>query len=427
MRIHLFTCFVCIYCIAYLPVLIAGTETNSLPECAVQCINTSLSKSSCNSAQNTSCVCSDATFRLNVVQCFSTACTPKETLSSLNTTSFACGDPIRDRSGFGRTANIVLIVLAMCAVIARYAAQIVCRRFHLPSDVNMGLIVALDIPVAWIADRMTRIGLGRDIWTLPFDNITQILKYYWAGEMLYFALTWLIRIAFVLFFFQVFIDQTFRRVLWAVIAIYLAAMISGILSVAFLCTPVSFAWQSWDGENKGRCIDHNAVVFAQAAFTIVADIVTIGLALSQIWHLQMSLKKKISVVLMFSIGIFIMIVAAIRLKSLVLFAKTPNPTWDSLNASVWSAIELQVGIICICMPSIRLGLNRLMPKTMGSSRQQGTGTSYGSGRVFEGHGSAKGRAFTASRVSRPQVEDTESFVQLVDIDTKGSSGRSSHP
>ncbi|KAH7078539.1 hypothetical protein FB567DRAFT_596137 [Paraphoma chrysanthemicola] len=290
----------------------------------------------------------------------------------------------------------------------------------------MGLIVALDIPVVWIADRMTHTGLGRDIWTLPFDNISQMLKYYWAGELLYFAVTWLIRIAFVLFFFQVFIDQTFRRVLWAVIAIYLAAMISGILSVAFLCTPVSYAWRSWEGEHEGRCIDHNAVAFTQAAFTITADVVTIVLALSQIWHLHMSLKKKIGVALMFSIGIFIMVVAAIRLKSLVLFARTPNPTWDSLNATVWSAIEVQIGIICICMPSIRLGLTRLMPM-MGSSRQQGTGASYGSGRVFEGHASAKGKPFTASRASRPQVEDTESFVQLVDIDTKGGSGRGSNP
>ncbi|KAH7081117.1 hypothetical protein BKA63DRAFT_461972 [Paraphoma chrysanthemicola] len=421
MRAYIFTFVFYVYFVCYVPILAVGSGFENLPDCAVQCINTTLSTNThCDTSQSTSCICSDATVRLTVTQCLSTTCTPKQLLTSVNATTSACGDPIRNRSHRARIINIVFVVFTMCIVVARCAAQAVYGRFHLPSDINMGFIVALDIALTWVCDHMYSIGLGRDIWTLPFHDISELIKSYWICEILYFTLTWLIRIAFVLFFFQIFVDKNFRKVLSAVIGVYILAMVSGILAVSFICTPISYLWNSWDGEHKGHCLDHNAAVFAQAALSIVADIVTLALAISQIWNLQMNMKKKIGVMLMFSLGTLTTVVAAIRLKSLVKFATTPNPSWDYLSAGLWSIIEYQVGVICICMPSIRLGIARLLPKAMGSSRQNGASTSHGSGRVFDGYGNGKSKAFTSSRVSPAKAEDTESVVQLVDLDTKGS-------
>jgi len=45
-----------------------------------------------------------------------------------------------------------------------------------------------------------------------------------------------------------------------------------------------------------------------------------------------------------------------------------NPTWDQAPIIHWSNIELGVGVICICMPSIRIVLFRLFPKAFGSRR-----------------------------------------------------------
>jgi hypothetical protein len=49
------------------------------------------------------------------------------------------------------------------------------------------------ITVAWLAVLPLSVldvflykhGLGKDIWRVPFDDITQLLKYFWAGEMPY--------------------------------------------------------------------------------------------------------------------------------------------------------------------------------------------------------------------------------------------------
>ncbi len=58
----------------------------------------------------------------------------------------------------------------------------------------------------------------------------------------------------------------------------------------------------------------------------------------------------------------------LRLQSLVTFSNSQNPTWDQFDVSLWSIIEINVGIICTCMPTFRLILVRLFPVLGGTSR-----------------------------------------------------------
>jgi hypothetical protein len=132
------------------------------------------------------------------------------------------------------------------------------------------------------------------------------------------------------------------------------------------------------------------------------------------------------------------VVSILRLRSLVHFANTTNMTCkppsftdsfvliltfigDYLEASLWSIIECQVGIICACMPSIRLGLARLFPKILGSTRGSGSkqyevksGGHDESG--LNANSIAVHTSFRISHARKPQTNDEGSFVQLVEID-----------
>ena len=56
------------------------------------------------------------------------------------------------------------------------------------------------------------------------------------------------------------------------------------------------------------------------------------------------------------------IISIIRLTTLVSFARSVNVTWDSWSISLWSAMEMHTGIVCICLPSMRIILVRLFPR-----------------------------------------------------------------
>ena len=67
------------------------------------------------------------------------------------------------------------------------------------------------------------------------------------------------------------------------------------------------------------------------------------------------------------------VMSILRLRSLVTFSATPNKTWEFFDVSIWSTIEICVGIMCACLPAIRLLLVRLFPILGGSTHRA---TSY---------------------------------------------------
>lgn len=94
-------------------------------------------------------------------------------------------------------------------------------------------------------------------------------------------------------------------------------------------------------------------------------------------------------------------VSILRLQALVAFATSTNFTWDNYNIHFWSTIEINIGIICACMPALRQMLVWLFPVVFGGST------------LRETYGSGKGKRYNVPR-SRSSPEDvtTDSWMPL---------------
>ena len=56
------------------------------------------------------------------------------------------------------------------------------------------------------------------------------------------------------------------------------------------------------------------------------------------------------------------IISIVRLESLVTHPwDDPNATWVKMDVALWSTIEINVGIICACLPSLRSLIVRIFP------------------------------------------------------------------
>jgi hypothetical protein len=80
-------------------------------------------------------------------------------------------------------------------------------------------------------------------------------------------------------------------------------IITFVLATALQCIPIRIAWEHWDGEHHGRCIDLNADAWASAAVNIVLDLIVIALPMKQLKNLAMSRRRKFGVMLMFLGGL----------------------------------------------------------------------------------------------------------------------------
>jgi len=54
------------------------------------------------------------------------------------------------------------------------------------------------------------------------------------------------------------------------------------------------------------------------------------------------------------------------LPPLAIWFSANTPADDFLDTSLWSMMEIYVSIICVCMPSLKLGLQRSFPKILRS-------------------------------------------------------------
>jgi hypothetical protein len=104
-----------------------------------------------------------------------------------NATSTLCHAPIRDTSETVRVTNIVLAVVAAFCALSRIIYKAVFSVGELGYDDYSVFVVTLaGVPSVIVIDRgIVPNGLGRDVWTVPFDNVTNFVKYLYVLEALY--------------------------------------------------------------------------------------------------------------------------------------------------------------------------------------------------------------------------------------------------
>lgn len=147
--------------------------------------------------------------------------------------------------------------------------------------------------------------------------------------------------------------------------------LSGIIFVflqIFQCVPVRYIWEGWEKGAFGpfKCLDINALAFTTATFSIAQDIVILMLPLPLLAKLDVAMKSKLEIMFMFSLGFFVTITSCARLRTMLSFGDSVNPTWDYSNALIWTGLEVAVSIIVTSLPAIRVLLSRCFPAAFGS-------------------------------------------------------------
>ncbi|KAK9774087.1 hypothetical protein AB5N19_06922 [Seiridium cardinale] len=327
---------------------------DGLPSCALTCLVTAIGHSTCTIA-DVSCQCRNQALNAEVETCVLNHCTIPEALQTKNITQTACGAPIRYEAGSYLPVSVTFMSIVSILVLTRLAF----KKF-----VSIGGICPDDwfVFAAWLTciastvlnhDLIMPNGLGRDMWTLSTETVSKFLLGFWIMELCYFLEVSLTKLSMIAFYARIFPGQVVRRTLLGT-AVFVALFGTVfVLAAIFQCTPVDYFWGQLRGE-QGKCVNVGALAWSHAAINIALDVWLLAVPLSQLRQLQMSLGKKLGVAAMFFVGSFVTIVSIVRLTSLIRMENSTNLTWDYFDVLLWSTVEVMVGIICTCMPVLRL-------------------------------------------------------------------------
>ncbi|TQV91930.1 integral membrane protein [Cordyceps javanica] len=288
-----------------------------------------------------------------------------------NITNTVCDVPVRDRSSKYTIVSNTLGIISAIFVIQRFA-------YKLWAGLDLGwddwfclMTIISGVPATvFNAHWLPQNGMGRDVWTLTPSQITKFGLGFYVIEVLYFQQVATLKLSLLFFYIRIFPSRPVRRLLWGTVAFVSLWGIIYVFLGIFQCTPVSYFWTKWDHAHSGHCLDINALGWSNAGMSIATDIWMLAIPMWQLRTLQLDWRRKVGVGMMFGVGTFVTVVSILRLRSLVTFgAESQNPTWEFLDVALWSDIEINVGLMCTCMPSLRLLLVRLFPKILGTTQR----------------------------------------------------------
>lgn len=90
-----------------------------------------------------------------------------------------------------------------------------------------------------------------------------------------------------------------------------------------------------------------------SAFHILMDIWILVLPLKLIIRIPRPPRDKIALFIIFGLGVISTIASIVRLQSLRIFTLSNDPFYDSLPINTWSMVEVNIGIVCASIPSLK--------------------------------------------------------------------------
>ncbi|KAF5558422.1 integral membrane protein [Fusarium mexicanum] len=118
------------------------------------------------------------------------------------------------------------------------------------------------------------------------------------------------------------------------------------------CYPIRTYWDP-DVRNA-RCLNQRKIFFSDLSLSIVTDLVILLIPIPLTWKLRMSIGKRIKIVLLLGAGGIATALTLFRVAKAVDFLNSDDITVDYTPIGILTALEITIGFVCACLPSLNL-------------------------------------------------------------------------
>lgn len=268
--------------------------------------------------------------------------------------------------------NIIFIILVFLVVGLRFYTRLRITHSFGQDDVVIGLSViptfALTV-VVLTADN--NFGWNRHSWDLHAENGPSGYKLCLAAQVLFFWAATLNKMSLLCFYKRLTNACTPLWYRWVIVIglVFHALMLTAFfLSAVLACRPLKAFWSPL-ATYPYTCIDEGDYMLSFSVITIFLDFILLLLPVPIIRSLQLSKKQRLAVCGLFFTGFIVCISGIVHAyyvdKALV---HSYDETWDGWPLWVASAIQVDLGILCVSVPAIRPLLAIYIPKLLESSR-----------------------------------------------------------
>ncbi|ORY06132.1 hypothetical protein BCR34DRAFT_36029 [Clohesyomyces aquaticus] len=245
------------------------------------------------------------------------------------------------------------------------------------------------------------------------------------------ALT-LIKLSILLFYLRIAVVKTFENLCKGTVILVVLFQIISIIVTCTECIPLSKMWGFYN-QAPGHCINYNAFYHVSSVFHIVTDFWILALPWKLVMTIQCPRRDKIALGFIFGLGFLSAACSIVRLQYLRIFTLSKDPFYDIVPINIWSITEVNVSLICACLPTLR--------PLFSKSQRQRTKSAYGrsgyirdfSGNQGSGSGIGGGGITRVTQISKTRSprgkemhSDIDEEIGLNDMEYPNSASTQSH-
>jgi hypothetical protein len=196
-----------------------------------------------------------------------------------------------------RTLVIIFASISGVTLLLRLATRLIGSRQMRGGwdDAVVTLAWLCFLPVPVLSPWLIRDGLGKDIWFVDLSLLSQLIRLLYITSVSFYLAGGLVKIAILAFYLRVFPSLLFKRVAWALVVFIVVWTIAFTLAYLFQCHPIDLAWNQWNSQIRGKCINYTAFFASHSAIGLALELAIFLLPMPVLFKLQLHWKKKLQV------------------------------------------------------------------------------------------------------------------------------------
>ncbi|CAJ2501182.1 Uu.00g040350.m01.CDS01 [Anthostomella pinea] len=293
---------------------------------------------------------------------------------------------------------VLVVVTALWTFMRGWSLKRDSRAFFAEDGLNITATVLFYGLVASNIVMVLAGGMGHPTSELQPWHLVRLSRAAYANQFLHVTILGLVNFSILRTLIPTFPGRRFRLNAYCVMGFYIIWMIPAILTSLLICRPTEMNWSPRTAD--GACGDHVAVLAAVEITDIIKNLLVLTFPVRMLWRFRMQWRYRVGIVCLFSGGILITVLAAVRLYT-SLQTEPTDTAYNVVAITIYGAVE--VGLAIMVSSSFLLGpvFDRIVEALLPMARRREKSDDSLFGTV---DGGSRKQGFTQMREPREDLE-----------------------
>ncbi|CAN9082466.1 unnamed protein product [Alternaria sp. RS040] len=190
-----------------------------------------------------------------------------------------------------------------------------------------------------------------------------------SSQLLFTAIITFMKVAILLTYIRIFpskLDKWFCRLM----IFYTVSLNTACFFITlFQCSPASTYWEIFKYIGTAKCLNIKAIYYFHSAQNTFSDFVIFLWPARNLMNVQVSLRQRVTLISMFSLGVIVCIAGVVRLYYTHQYLVSFDVFWYGATTFIIMSVESGVGVVCGCLPGCKPLMNKMFPRVFGNTSQ----------------------------------------------------------